>query len=108
MLEAVANGEIDRFVPGKQTVHIRKDGYEAVLSLEENGRKKTWLLTGFDLPGAGQKKRPTGDSGKVCTRHASTQAGPILSRPDMGAISLFKDRILHLMEQVKPVEIPRG
>ena len=108
VLEAVANGEIDRFVPGKQTVHIRKDGYEAVLSLEENGRKKTWLLTGFDLPGAGQKKRPTGDSGKVCTRHASTQAGPILSRPDMGAISLFKDRILHLMEQVKPVEIPRG
>lgn len=104
VLEAVANGEIDRFVPGKRTVHVRRDGYEAVLSLEENGKKKTWLLTGFNLLDAQQKKRLTGDSGKVCTRHASTRTGPILSRPDTGAVSLFEDRILHLMEQVKPTE----
>ena len=101
VLEAVANGEIERFVQGNKTVHIHKDGYRAVLSLEENGKKKTWLLTGFDLPEERQKKRPSGDSGKVSTRHAATHAGPILSRPGMGAENLFEARILQLITQVK-------
>ena len=40
VLEAVANGKITRFVEGNKTVHIDKDGYRAILSLEEHGKKK--------------------------------------------------------------------
>ena len=92
MLEAVANGKIVRFVKGNKTVHLDKDGYRAVLSLEEHGKKKTWLLTGDDIVG-GEQKNVTGDSGKVSARHASTHVGPILSRPDMGAVSSFIQKI---------------
>ncbi|MGE9986207.1 anti-CBASS protein Acb1 family protein [Desulfovibrio sp. SGI.169] len=92
VLEAVANGKIVRFVKGNKTVHLDKDGYRAVLSLEEHGKKKTWLLTGYDIVG-GEQKNVTGDSGKVSARHASTHVGPILSRPDMGAVSSFIQKI---------------
>ena len=47
VLEAMANGKIVRSSRGNKTVAIRKDGYEAILSLEEYGEKKTWLLTGY-------------------------------------------------------------
>lgn len=40
VLEAVANGKITRFVKGNKTVHLDKDGYRAVLSLEEHGKKR--------------------------------------------------------------------
>ncbi len=99
VLEAVANGEITRFVNGNKTVHIDKDGYRAVLSLEEHGKKKTWLLTGYDIVGE-EKKNIAGDSGKVSARHASTHAGPILSRPDMGAVSSFAQKIEQIWAQV--------
>lgn len=98
VLEAVANGKITRFVEGNKTVHIEKDGYRAVLSLEEHGKKKTWLLTGFDI-WEDTKKEPTGDSGKVSARHAATHDGPILSRPDMGAVGSFSQRIGQLLEK---------
>lgn len=95
VLEAVANGKIARFINGNKTVHLEKDGYRAVLSLEEHGKKKTWLLTGYDIVRDG--KNITGDNGKVSARHASTHAGPILSRPDMGAVSSFAQRIEQIL-----------
>jgi len=49
VIEAVIDGEISKFIAPKKTVHIIKDGYEAVLSLDENGQRKTWLLTGWDI-----------------------------------------------------------
>lgn len=49
VLEAVANGKVKRFSRGNKTVAIQKDGYEAILSLEEHGKRKTWLLTGYDV-----------------------------------------------------------
>ncbi|MCH5277767.1 MAG: hypothetical protein J1E80_08040 [Desulfovibrionaceae bacterium] len=99
VLEAVANGKIARFSRGNKTVALQKDGYEALLSLEEHGRKKTWLLTGYGIV-EDRKKELTGDSGKFCTRHASTHAGPTSSRPDAGAVSSFAQRIERIMAHV--------
>lgn len=55
VLEAMANGKIVRSSRGNKTVAIRKDGYEAILSLEEYGEKKTWLLTGYRVLEDGKK-----------------------------------------------------
>jgi phage-related protein (TIGR01555 family) len=49
VIDAVVDGEISKYVPGKKTIHIEKDGYEAILSLDEHGKKKTWLLTGWKI-----------------------------------------------------------
>ena len=98
VLEAVANGKITRCSRGNKTVAIQKDGYEAILSLEEHGKQKTWLLTGYGILDD-RKKVPTGDSGKVCTRHASTHTGPTSSRPGMGAVSSFSQKIGQLLEK---------
>lgn len=106
VLEAVANGKITHFAEGNKTVHIDKDGYRAILALEYHGKKKTWLLTGFDIvEGKSSKGRLADDSGKVSARHASTHTGPILSRPSMGAAATFKERILDMFENVNPGKI---
>ena len=47
-----------------------------------------------------QRKDPTGDSGKFCTRHASTHTGPTSGRPGTGAVSSFTQGIEHIMTQV--------
>ncbi len=107
VLEAVANGKITRCSRGNKTVAIQKDGYEAILSLEEHGKQKTWLLTGYGILDD-RKKDPTGDSGKFCTRHASTHAGPTSSRPGMGAVSSFSQRIKHIMTQVNGLGMNQG
>jgi hypothetical protein len=87
VLEAMATGEIRKFVETKKTVHIQKDGFEAVLSLDEHGKKKTWLLTGYDVieVARDEVKKPSGERGKVSASHAPTQSGPIFSRPGLGA-----------------------
>lgn len=100
VLETVANGEIDRFVPGHMRVHLKRNGYVAILSLVENGGRKTWLLTGFKE--FSQGKETTGDGiGKVCTRHDSTHTRPILCRPDTGAAVSFAGRIEKILQGVK-------
>ena len=48
-----------------------------------------------------QKKRLAGDSGKVSTRHASTHAGPMFSRPDMGAANLSWEIIAKHLKNIK-------
>ncbi|GBR75359.1 hypothetical protein NO2_0040 [Candidatus Termititenax persephonae] len=49
VVDAVVYGEIKKYVRAKKTIHLEKDGYEAVLSLDEYGKKKTWLLTGWEI-----------------------------------------------------------
>ena len=56
-----------------------KDGYEAVLSLDEHGKKKTWLLTGWDT-----KMSPDAER-QVRANLKATQNKPILSRQVLGA-----------------------
>ncbi|MBF0501491.1 MAG: hypothetical protein HQM09_15225 [Candidatus Riflebacteria bacterium] len=78
VLDTVADGEISKFVPSKKTVHLEKDGVEAVLSLDESGKKKTWLLTGWKI------NKPDASS-EVSARSGATQTGPMFSRSDLGA-----------------------
>ena len=92
VIDAVVTGEITKHVPGKKTVHLERDGYEAVLSLDEHGEKKTWLLTGWKI------KEPD-VSGEVGTQSGTTQTGPTFSRSDLGAGSKFS--IESLFESVK-------
>ncbi|MDR0645816.1 MAG: hypothetical protein LBG46_02215 [Elusimicrobiota bacterium] len=80
VIDAVINGEIDRFVEGNKTLHIVKDGYDAVLSLDENGQRKTWLLTGFEI-----NNKTAGEKGEVSTPSDSTQIKPTFSRQDLVA-----------------------
>ena len=78
VIDALANGKIERYVPGNKTVHLVKDGYEAILSLDENGNKKSWLLTGWEI------NKPDA-FGQFSTKSESTQNAPTFSRRDLGA-----------------------
>ena len=49
LIDVILAGEISKTIKSKQTVHIQKDGYEAVLSLDWKGNKITWLLTGYKI-----------------------------------------------------------
>lgn len=78
VLRAVAIGQAVENVPAKKTVRISHDGYTAVLSLDENGKKKTWLLTGWE------NDRPDA-KGEVGTQSPATQSTPTFSRDELGA-----------------------
>lgn len=49
LIDVIINGEIVKTIKSKETVHIEKDGYEAVLSLDWHKNKITWLLTGYKI-----------------------------------------------------------
>ncbi|MGB2578209.1 hypothetical protein AAIR98_000127 [Elusimicrobium simillimum] len=49
VIEVLVDGDVSKFVRAKKTVHLEKNGYEAILSLDEHGQKKTWLLTGYRI-----------------------------------------------------------
>ena len=69
-VDVIANGNIERYVPGNKTVVLEKDGYQAVLALTRFGEKNTWLLSGW-------KKEETADeSGEVST-------APLLRKPTL-------------------------
>ncbi|GFE61920.1 JAB domain-containing protein [Geobacter sp. AOG2] len=78
VIQTVISGKVTKFVKGKKNVHIVDGDREAVLSLEEHGQQKTWLLTGWKIgePDA---------SGEVSTQSGATQARPTFSRSDLGA-----------------------
>ena len=57
LMDVIVYGTIAKTVPAKQTVHLQKDGFEAVISQNWNGNKVNWLLTGWK-----QIKTPTVDS----------------------------------------------
>lgn len=79
VVDAIASGNIARYVQGNKTVVIEKDGYEALLALTRYGNKTTWLFNGWD------KIETTGENGKVSANTVSTQANPTFSREDLGA-----------------------
>jgi hypothetical protein len=72
------SGKVERFSATKKTVILKNDGFEAVLSLDEHGKQKTWLLTGW-------KKKEPDATGEVGARSGATQNGPTFSRADMVA-----------------------
>jgi hypothetical protein len=78
VLRAVAIGHDISFQPGKKTVRIGYEGVTAVLSLDEHGQQKTWLLTGW------ADERPDA-KGKVGTQSPATQDIPTFSRDALGA-----------------------
>lgn len=78
LMDVIANGPVTKFVEKKKTVHLEKDGYEAILSLDEHGKKKTWLLTGWKI------EKPV-EGSEVSTQSASTQSSPTFSRAELGA-----------------------
>ena len=50
MIETIAKGRLTEFQEagiGRRAV-IDHDGFRAVLSLFDNGKRKTWVLTGFE------------------------------------------------------------
>lgn len=63
-----------------------KDGVQAVLSLDEHGQKKTWLLTGWDTKISKDAER------EFNATLGATQDGPTFSRSELGA--LLNDAIL--------------
>ena len=79
VLDTVVDGKITDFTEKNKTIHLIKDGYEAILSLDEYGKKKTWLLTGFDT-----KISPDAEREFNATLKA-TQTKPTFSRQDLGA-----------------------
>jgi len=78
VLDTVVDGEIDRYTAAKKTVTLRKGDVEAVLSLDESGESKTWLLTGW-------KKGEPDAVGEVGAQSDATQTEPTFSRSDLGA-----------------------
>lgn len=79
VLDTVVDGNITEFTEKNKTVHLMKGGIEAILSLDEHGKKKTWLLTGFDT-----KISPDAEREFNATLRA-TQTKPTFSRQDLGA-----------------------
>lgn len=78
VLRTIVDGQISRYVDAKRTVHITNGEYEAVLSLDTNGKDETWLLTGWKI------NQPDA-IGEVSTQSDATQTGPTFSRSDLGA-----------------------
>ena len=85
-IEIIAEGAIQRYVPGNKTVVLTDGEYETVLALTRFGEKETWLFNGWKI-------RIAGDNSEVSTQSVSTQTNPTFSREDLGAaISDYKNR----------------
>jgi hypothetical protein len=78
VLETVAVGADVKYIAPKKTVRISHEGTTAVLSLDEHGKQKTWLLTGWE------EGEPDA-SGEVGTQSTATQGTPTFSRDALGA-----------------------
>jgi hypothetical protein len=75
---AAAVGQRMRHIPAKKTVRITHNGITAVLSLDEHGKQKTWLLTGWE------EGKPDA-RGEVSAQSTATQSTPTFSRDELGA-----------------------
>ncbi|MDR1190693.1 MAG: hypothetical protein LBK60_03380, partial [Verrucomicrobiales bacterium] len=78
VLRTVALGEVERHGDTKKTVNLALGDYRAVLSLDEHGKQKTWLLTGWE------EGRPDA-TGEVSAQTEATQPTPTFSRDRLGA-----------------------
>lgn len=108
ILDTIIEGKIERFSEIKQTITLRNGNYEALLSLNRHGEKKTWLLTGWDIrTDPKEEKREylkkkglaSDEQGKVCAIHLPTQTKPIFSRPCLGADQDLKEIINELKKK---------
>lgn len=79
VFDTVVDGDIVSFTEKNKTVHLMKNGFEAILSLDEHGKKKTWLLTGWDTTISPDAEREFNATLKA------TQTKPTFSRQDLGA-----------------------
>lgn len=93
VLDTVVDGKISKFVKGKKTIHLLKNGAEAVLSLDENGNKKTWLLTGWDNKISPEEER------QFSANLNSAQNTPTFSRRDL--VAGLNNSITDIDEKVK-------
>lgn len=96
VLNVIATGRVERYVPGNKTVVLTNGNHEAVLALTRNGEKESWLLTGWDLA-----ETTTGDNGKVSTSTVSTQTSPTFSRTDLGAAIAAATKIIEKNENAE-------
>ncbi len=78
LIETIVTGKVVKTVDVKKTIHIEKDGYEAVLSEDKFGNEVIWLLTGWKI------NKPD-DSEEFCTTTTSTHFTPTFSRDEVGA-----------------------
>ncbi|MDO5116694.1 MAG: hypothetical protein Q4D58_11460 [Synergistaceae bacterium] len=78
IVRTVIDGQVLKYVEAKKTLHLGWNGHEAVLSLDENGRSKSWLLTGW------VQNRPDA-VGEVGAQSNATHNRATFSRSDMGA-----------------------
>ncbi len=82
VFDTVVDGKVKRYVKGNKTIILGKENYEAVLSLDKNGSKKTWLLSGWNIK---DNKKSSDVNGEVSTQSITTQNLPTFSRQDLGA-----------------------
>lgn len=78
VLSAVALGDLERHAETKKTVTLRYGSARAVLSLDEHGQQKTWLLTGWE---EGRPDVPA----EVRAPSGTTQRTPTFGRDALGA-----------------------
>ena len=86
VIDTVVAGRVERFTASKKTLVLQKGNIEAVLSLDEHGKQKTWLLTGWNATSPKGNKKRTDANGQVSTGSAATQTLPTFSRQDLGAV----------------------
>jgi len=107
VLDAVIDGDILRYVIRNKTVVLKKGNYEALLSLDEHGEKKTWLLSGWDVTVSKEddKKRKNNQAlPDVIDRFSPvnpTQHRAIFSHPILGADNACTQIITRILANVK-------
>jgi hypothetical protein len=74
----VALGKITRHVAAKKTVALSHESVTAILSLDDGGNQKMWLLTGWE------EGRPDATS-EGGTQSGAMQNIPMFSRDALGA-----------------------
>lgn len=79
MLDLIASAPIERYVSGNKTVVIGDGKYQAVLALTRNGKKESWLLSGWE------KITNADENSEVSAQTIPTQTNPTFSREDLGA-----------------------
>ncbi len=104
---AVAAGNIADYVEKDKKVILENDNIAAVLKLHYDGKKKSWLLTGYDKNTSSKKERktyqrqkPVSDGqGKGFSRHLPTQTEPRSFRLCLVADSGFKKILANSMKK---------
>ena len=86
IVNAIIEGDIiEHHQQGKRLIIVHK-GYKVILSLDDNGKKKVWLLSGYKIDPQKQKNKNTQDEiSEISTQSDPTQCGPTFWRPTLVA-----------------------